>query len=291
MANRVIEKLRGRIPYIRRLHRRIDELQYQLAKVEAVPHLYPMNGSQYSEIAASFSVFLRLLQPHDVNGPPKRRFGAVYDGGYVMLDDLSHSRTALSLGIGPEVSWDIDMARRGLRVIQFDHTVDRAPQDNPQFEFHRARVAGRRQSPADVTLSEILARPEFAAERDFIAKIDIEGSEWEVLARTDPATLARIRQLAVEFHDVRNFVDPSWRATALSALRNLMNAHVCIHVHGNNWGPFIVIGGIPFPSGFEASFVRRDDYALVASSAVFPTELDRPNNPKMPDLYLGRWSY
>jgi hypothetical protein len=291
VAYKVIEKLRNRVPYIRRLQTRIDELQHQLAKIEAVPDLHPPHGSQYPNVVEEFRAFLRLLQPHGVARIRKRRFGRDSDGGYVMLDDLAQCRTALSLGVGPEVSWDADMAALGLRVIQFDHTVDRPPQDHPRFVFHRARVVGRRQSPDDLTLSEILARPELADDNQLIAKIDIDGWEWDVLAQTPTATLARLRQAAIEFHDLRRFVEPSWRATALAALENLMATHACIHVHGNNWGPFTVIGGIPFPGGFEATFARRSDYEFVQSTAVFPTDLDRPSNPKMPDYYLGRWTY
>jgi len=291
VANRMIEELRGRVPYIRRLHGRIDELQHRLATLEAVPDLHPVNGSHAPKITAQFRAFLRHLQPFDVTGAQKQRFGADRDGGYIMLDDFGEAHAALSLGIGPDVSWDADMATRGLRVFQFDDAVDRAPQDNPAFIFHRTRVVGRREGPGDVTLAEVLTRPELAAERDVIVKIDIEGFEWEVLARTATATLARIRQLAIEFHDVRKFGEPSWRAAALAAVENLTAAHACIHVHGNNWGPFIVIGGIPFPDTFEASFVRRDNHALVRSTAVFPTSLDRPCNPRMPDLHLGHWDY
>jgi hypothetical protein len=279
------------MPFVRRLHRRIDELQYQLTQVQAVPELYLPAESRHPETTASFRSFLRLLEPHDVIGALKRRFGGEYDGGYIMLDDLAPSRTALSLGIGPEVSWDVDMARHGLHVIQFDHTVDRPPRDHPQFDFHRARVVGRRQSTEDMTLFEILARPEFTAEKDFIAEMDIEGCEWDVLAQTESAALARIRQLAIEFHDVRRFVEPEWRETALTALNNLMTTHVCIHIHGNNWAPFTVIGGIPFPSVFEASFARRADHTFVPSRAAFPTDIDRPCNPKVSDLYLGCWNY
>ncbi len=291
MANTIIEKLRGRVPYIRRLHARIDALQHRLAALEAIPDLHPPYGSESPQIAAQFRAFLRLLRPHDVATVPKRRFGADRDGGYVMLDDLGGARTALSFGIGPDVSWDAEMARRGLRVLQFDHTVQRPPQDDPHFDFHRARVVGQKQNPDDVTLAEILARSDLAAENDLIAKIDVEGCEWGILAETPIPLLRRLRQVAVEFHDMRKFVERPWRVAALSALQNLTASHACIHVHGNNWGPFVVLGGIPFPSAFEASFARRSDYAVVPSTAEFPTELDRPCNPKVPDLYLGRWDY
>ena len=110
-------------------------------------------------------------------------------------------------------------------------------------------------------------------------------------ARTDTASLERISQMAVEFHDVRNFVEREWRTTAVSALTKLMSTHVCTHVHGNNWGPFTVVGGFAVPNSFEASFARRSDHVFTPSTEVFPTELDRPCNPKTPDFYLGAGDY
>jgi hypothetical protein len=291
MAFRWIEELRLRIPYIRRLHRRIDDLQHRLAAAEAVPLLYPVTGSHSTRIDAMFRAFLRRLTPHDVPGMRKRRLGAPHDGGYVMLDDFSGVRTALSLGVGPEVSWDVDMAALGIRVLQFDDKVAASPQANPLFVFHRQRVVGRPTSTGEVTLTDILTRPDIASNNDIVAKIDIDGSEWELLAATDSATLGRLRQIAFELHYTHLFAEPGWAETALAALDNLASTHACIHVHGNNWGPFTVIGGIPFPAAFEATFVRRSSYTLTPSSESFPTELDGPSNPKMPDLYLGRWDY
>jgi hypothetical protein len=291
VAHFVIEKLRSRIPYIRRLNKQIDDLAHRLATIEAVPELRPVYGSQDAKVNDQFLRFLNMLRPHDVAEAPKRRFGRQSDGGYVMLDDLGESRTALSLGIGTDVSWDADIATSGLDVLQFDDSIDRQPENNPRFHFHRLRVVGRRQSPAELTLSDMLGWPQLAADKNLIAKIDVEGSEWEILTDTKSAELARIRQVALEFHGLRRFAEPAWRATMVAALENLAATHVCIHVHGNNWGPFVVIGGIPFPDGFEATFVRRDDYTVTPSTAVFPTALDFPCNPKVPDLYLGAWDY
>jgi hypothetical protein len=288
VANRIIEELRSRVPYIRRLHCQIDELRHRLAAVEATPWLEPVMEAHPAE---EFRRFLRCLQPHDVPGFAKRRFGAARDGGYIMLDDFGSARQALSLGIGNDVSWDLDMAARGFRVFQYDPTVDASPEASPHFDFRPLRVVGRRRAAADVTLAEIMERPELASDRDVIAKIDIDESEWEVLANADTAVLRRIRQIAVEFGEIRRFVDRDWRALMLAAVANVTATHACIHVHGNNWGPFTVIGGIPFPNFFEVTFVRRSDYRLVPSSASFPTAIDRPNNPKKPDFHLGRWDY
>jgi hypothetical protein len=291
VANQIVEKIRREIPYIKRLHREIDELRNRLATAEAAPELKPIMETDTTEIAEQFRALLHDLQPHDIPGSHKVRIGAERDGGYIMLDDFGPARNALSLGIGSEVSWDIDMAARGFRVFQYDPTVAGSPEANPQFLFHRTRVVGRPQAPGDATLPAILGLPELASDQEVIAKIDIDEAEWDVLARIDRASLLRIRQLTVEFGEIRRFVDPEWRAVMTAAVKNLTSTHACIHVHGNNWGPFTVVGGIPFPNFFEVTFVRRADYALVPSLTSFPTEIDRPNNPRRPDLFLGRWDY
>jgi hypothetical protein len=292
VAHRIVEALRSRIPYIGRLHRRIDDLQHRLAELEAVPQLHAANGPDQPAMATQFRAMLHCLQPHDIAGVSKVRIGAAADGGYVMLDDFGPARHALSLGVGPEVSWEADIAGRGLRVFQYDDTVEASPLTHPNFVFEHKRVVGTKTRPADTTIEDILARPELATDNDVIVKMDIEGCEWDVLTKTSAATLARVRQLAIEFHELRRFADDSWRNLALAGLKNLSATHVCVHVHGNNWGPFMVIGGIPFPEGFEATFVRRRDYpAATPSKAIFPTALDRPSNPKRPDLYIGQWNY
>jgi hypothetical protein len=291
VANSIIENIRGKIPYIKRMHREIDELRNRLAAIEDAPELKPVRGSDSEEIAGQFRAFLHALMPHDVPGFGKCRLGAARDGGYVMLDDFGPARNALSLGIGADVSWDSDMAARGFRVFQYDPTVPCGPEANPQFVFHRSRVVGRPEAPGDVTLPAILGRPELASDQDVIVKMDIDEAEWDVLAHVDQASLQRIRQLALEFGEIRRFVERDWRTLMLAAVKNLTSTHACVHIHGNNWGPFTVVGGIPFPNFFELTFVRRSDYRLVPSSASFPTEIDRPNNPRKPDFFLGRWDY
>jgi len=291
VAHLLIERLRQRLPWVRRLHREIDDLRHRLAAAESKPLVRATAAFEPMQIGAEFRALLHFLEPHDVPGRRKLRVGGEGDGGYVMLDDFAPVRHALSLGVGPDVSWDSAVAERGLRVFQYDDTVEASPRAHQHFVFHRNHVVAQAKSPEDVTLQQILGSEALAGDNEIVAKIDIEGCEWDILAATPSKDLARIRQLAVEFHRMRDFSDLAWRRTAFAALRNLAATHCCIHIHGNNWVPFTVVGGVPFPDGFEATFVRRADHAAVPSTAIFPTELDRPCDPKRPDLYLGRWNY
>lgn len=220
VANRIIKKLADRVPYVRRLHERIEELHRRPAAIEAPPELKAPQAPEPPPIDEQFRAFLRLLQPHDALHVEKRRFGGNSDGGYVMLDDLTPCRTALSLGVGGEVSWDLSMVERGLNVVQFDDAVDGPPEHSPGFTFNRARVVGQAERPDDVTLAQILARTDLAGDDNLLAKIDIEGSEWDVLKASGKETLARMRQMTIEFHDLGNFVDPAWRSVALAVLKN-----------------------------------------------------------------------
>jgi len=283
LAKTIIGKLARRAAYIRRLS--------QPVAIEPPPEPTAPSDSEQPTVGQQFRAFLRLLRPHDALHVEKARFGSRQDGGYVMLDDLGQSRMALSLGIGSEASWDLSMVERGLHVVQFDDAVSGPPQHSPGFSFNRARVVGQAELPGDVTLAQILARSDLAGDNNLIVKIDIEGWEWEVLRESPKQALTRVRQITIEFHEMARFVDPAWRGTALATVENLLKTHACIHIHGNNCAPFAVIDGVAFPSVFEATFVRRSDYALIPSTAVFPTELDYPNNPGAPDHYIGHWTF
>jgi hypothetical protein len=134
MAHWIIERFRKRVPYIRRLQeqisglsRRNEELRQRLISIDPEYQLRPILPAPSEAVAGQFAAFLRNFQPHDVTGFEKSRLGAEGDGGYVMLDDFGAVRSALSLGIGQDVSWDTAIAKLGIYVFQFDHTVRQGP--------------------------------------------------------------------------------------------------------------------------------------------------------------------
>lgn len=89
----------------------------------------------------SFLQLARLLSPHATVGHSKMRFGGEHDGGYVLLDDFEGIEAAFSFGVGPDCSWDLELAERGIRTYQFDHTVDRAPVVHPNLSFLSGRLS------------------------------------------------------------------------------------------------------------------------------------------------------
>ncbi|TPI60399.1 FkbM family methyltransferase [Mesorhizobium sp. B3-1-3] len=228
-----------------------------------------------------------LLSPVAVSGVLKRRIGGRADGGYVMLDDFKEVEGALSLGINDDDSWDADISNLGIEVHQYDHTIDGSPTIKEKLKFFKEKIT----SPYDssgVSLRDAVLRQRG---KKLVLKCDIEGSEWDVFSTADNETLERFSQIVCEFHGFGSIVNDELHINMERALKNLQLLFSVVHVHANNSGPWLIIGGVPFPSVIEVTFARKSLYHFNESTEIFPTALDFPNAPSLPDFYLGSFKY
>lgn len=246
----------------------------------------PSEDSQSPLVRDRFAEFLRLIQPRDAVQQTKLRIGGPNDGGYIMIDAFPFPTIAVSIGIGSDVSWDLDVANRGIDVYQFDHSLELPPISHPRFLFSRSRVVADEAEYADgISLEHILSPlPEDA---DIILKMDIEGDEWDVLASVPGHCLRNVSQMVIEFHSLHRFASARWAERACEVITKLVQSHKPVHLHGNNYAGFAVLGGIPFPDVFELTLLRNDNYDFAAGAQKWPTELDRPNNPARADLAIS----
>lgn len=233
---------------------------------------------------------LRLLEPKAVAEFKKIRVGSAGDGGYVQIDDLAGVSHALSFGISDNDDWDLVMAKAGVPVEQFDHSVEKAPSSHPLLHFHRKMIAVEA-SAQSATLPNLVAEHSRSSEADVILKIDIEGCEWDVFDDASADVLSKLCQIVCEFHDLSHLTDPLFRTRARRVLAKLTEHFAPIHVHGNNSARLCNIANIPVPDVLEITFVSRRRYRFVESSEIFPTSLDAPNAPHVPDIRLGSFRF
>jgi hypothetical protein len=234
---------------------------------------------------------LSLITLHRAEGINKRRVGASRDGGYVMLDDFAPVTGAYSLGIGHDVSWDLDLAELGIPILQCDDSIDRPPKNHPLFTFHRARIGEVCDPAAKVESISSLLEKFHPHETDLILKADIEGAEWGIFANMDPGTLLPFRQIVVEFHQLRLVADATWRERALRAISHLSRYHLPVHVHGNSLAHLLVSQGIEITETLELTFARRNTYKLVSTDETFPGPYDKSNSFLLPDVKLGTFKF
>ncbi len=233
---------------------------------------------------------LRLLKPHCAEGVQKARFGSVYDGGYVMIDDFTDIAAAFSFGVGGDVNWDAAVADRGVTVFQFDHTVDGPPTAHPGFKFEKARIVAN-PAPGAYTIDELVQRYG-KGEGSLILKIDIEADEWAVLDSASAESLTCFAQIMGEFHFLKNaLIEPNWYELALRMFQKLTDTFALVHVHANNQHGLHNVANLMVPNLVEFTFANRRRYRLSSSGEEFPGPLDAPNNPGLPELILGQFSY
>lgn len=233
---------------------------------------------------------LSTLWPRNVTCG-KVRTGGPNDGGYVMANDFDGISICYSIGVGPQVIWDHEMADRGMEIHQYDHTVESAPSNHPSFHFNKVGIAAHLDDPELITLEKMLENNGHGAKENMLLKIDVEGAEWEVFDGMRSSTLSKFNQIVVEYHGFEFLGQESFRSRAERVFRNIAHSHCCIHIHGNNYAGFSVVAGIPVPNVIEVTYALKEKFKFMESTDVFPTHLDDPCRPGIPDMFLGDFKY
>lgn len=221
------------------------------------------------------------LQPVALANCEPQRFGEAHDGGYLLCANLlTRVESGYSYGIAGYDGWGCDISRRlGVVVHQYDCFDVTAPAcPGGRTVFHAECIASG-STTAEGRIFRTLAEHVAAngdTGRSLVVKMDVEGAEWESWLLAPDALLARIDQIAIEFHDVD---DPLFVAT----VRRLKEQFHVAHLHFNNYScdPSLA----PFPaSAYEVLLVNRTIGQIDPGGAVTrPHPLDAPNNPQMPD--------
>jgi hypothetical protein len=235
---------------------------------------------------------LSLISPMSVAGYKKTRLGKSGDGGYVLIDNLVDSSCCVSVGVGGDVSFDAALADRGYDIFQYDHTVDGTPITHEKFRFQKIGLAPRHAASDHLhDLDRIISEHHITNYVRPILKIDIEDAEWDVLAHVQSSTLKNFDQICLEFHNMNRLNDNKESRKIEETFRLLYQTHAPVHIHGNNWGKFCIINGIPVPDVIEMTYVSRESYTILPSSELFPTALDTPNKSDVPDFFLGEFRF
>ena len=230
-----------------------------------------------------------MLQPVALANCQLERFGEAYDGGYLMCANLLGGvQAGYSYGINGYDKWGCDISTRlKVAVHQYDcfnTTQPACPSGKTVFHAEcvgetGGMVDGRRFD----TLSGQLARNGNGSHR-IALKIDVEGAEWRSLLFAPDEVLARIDQLAVEFH-FANDEKGRWLhdETHLAVVRRLKQFFEIAHLHFNNFGCTDDLA--PFPTwAYEVLFVSKR-LAVVdpAREIARPHPHDAPNDPSLED--------
>jgi len=246
----------------------------------------PRNDETQDRVAE----ILKLLTPKAAREARKIRLGNANDGGYICLDSFENMTSAVSLGISDDVSWDLDVAAHGVKIYQYDHTVEGPPVQHPQFNFHKIKVATQ-DAPQAATLDSIVSKNHITAPGSSFLKMDIEGDEWDVFLSTSDETLDKFSQIVCELHNLNLIVSDDFFRKVIQTLKKLTQKFEVTHIHGNNYAPLLIAtGSHTIPQVIEVSFANRKLFSFSESRERLPGPLDAPCNPACIDYEIDQSS-
>ena len=233
--------------------------------------------------------FLRKCYPVTTN-IELIRIGENTDGGYLVPNDLDGIEACFSPGVAETASFEIEMARRGIKSYLADYSVAAPPVQNDLFYFEK-KYLGNKNSDIFMTLDNWVNRKNESKENDFVLQMDIEGWEWDVLLDASPETLKRFRIIVIEFHGLVSLTDRFGYKVINATFNKLLKSHAIVHIHPNNISPPMTIGGFAIPTTMEYTFLRRDRIANSSYTTVFPHKFDFNCIPRLKDFRLPECWY
>jgi hypothetical protein len=223
----------------------------------------------------------KTLQVRKVLGFDLVRVGGPNDGGYVLLNDLDEIDGVLSLGVGPDVSWDLDIGQKVQTIHLYDHTINRLPKPIPTGQWFKEKIVVNGDL-AGTSFEEAVAR---LPDTDrLMLKCDIEDSEWAIFSQCNSEILNKFSQIIVEFHWLTDKLLNDKYELMINALENLARTHSVINIHANNHAKFEIIANCPIPDVLEITYVRTKSYKFVPPQLI--KNLNAPNYDGKPEIFL-----
>lgn len=210
----------------------------------------------------------------------KIRIGSLNDGGYVLCNDLK-SDILLGCGINNDVTFENDYLdlNKDIWCFGFDGTIDNLPHNaHNKINFIKKNIGFN--SDTSTNLEVFLN-----SFKDIFLKMDIECGEHEWIKSVTKAQMNNIKQIVIEIHfDLYdNFNEDKW-----NIMRILSETHYLVHIHGNNYGNYIIVNGLLIPEVIECLYIRKNEINNPQKmSFIGPTEYDTPNNCARPDLLIN----
>lgn len=218
------------------------------------------------------------------------RLGPCGDGGYLVPDDLENLVGCFSPGVAQVSGFENDLAKRGVPCFLADASVDAPSSENPLFAFEKKYV-GAWTAGDFMTLDDWIARSGVDDAGDLLLQMDIEGSEYEVVLACPSSLFERFRIVVIEFHMLGALALRPFFSLAARAFRKLLDTHICVHIHPNNYGGLVRCGPYRIPALGEYTFLRRDRILEASPVTTLPHPLDtrntdRPSIP-VPPIWLA----
>ena len=211
------------------------------------------------------------LTPKEVIGKKRILLGIKRDGCYVLLDDFQDVKIAYSFGILDNVIFDEELAKRGIDVYMYDHTINRLPSQNERYHWKKIGICGTRTKSNQMKpLDDLIVENGHTSEKNMILKMDVEFWEFESIIDTKEETLKQFKYIIVEYH-FRDEKRCSETDMFFKAIKKLYKYHQPFYIRCNgNRGNKVNFGNNRICHIMEVCYVIRKGNSFKKDEAVYP---------------------
>ena len=235
-----------------------------------------------AEISSGLEEFTKISETNEFS---LERFGDRHDGGYLLSPEfLSFSDLVISCGVGANDSFETAVLPFVREIHMVDNTVDYEPTSS-KVVFHKKKLVGQiLDSSSEISLPELM----LDLNHTYIVKLDIEGSEWDILENLGIEYFAAITQMVIEFHGILDFAK-SGKLDKVNRIFQRINQYFLVtNFHPNNCGRFEIFLNVPIPDVVEISYLNRKLTNKYSPRTRGKVHDNFPNNPRLPEITLWR---
>jgi hypothetical protein len=218
------------------------------------------------------------------------RVGGNADGGYLIPNDLEGLSGCFSPGVAYTATFELEMARMGIRSYLADYSVNSAPIVHPLLDFEKKYI-GIDTNDMYMTLKDWYENKTGLRGGEYILQMDIEGAEYEVLSSIDDLFLKNFRIMVIEFHNLHYIVDPAAINIIEFTFKKILKNFEIVHMHPNNESRPVNYHGFKIPNTMEFTFLRKDRILQKSLNTSFPHQEDMPNFKDREDFPLPKCWY
>lgn len=214
------------------------------------------------------------------------RLGCLKNGGYILFQKaLENVQRVYSYGVDSNnFNFDLDITGRlHIESHCYACSLNEIP-SNKYVIYHPGDLNG-----FSGTLSEDL-KENGDCDKEIVLKVDLEGGEWNFLARDSADCLKNVRQMVIEFHGLLK--RDNW-PLYMKVLRKINKHFFLCYLQASAFGGGVLVGEkIYLYNKYMATFIRKGVARCVLNKKIhFPTKVDYPNLSGRPYINLDSWPY
>ena len=210
-----------------------------------------------------------LMNTKEVIGKKRILLGEKSDGCYVLLDDFQNIKIAYSFGISTNIQFDEELAKRGIDVYMYDHTINSLPFQNDKFHWKKIGIGGKKTKNVQLkTLEDLIVENGHTSEKNMILKMDVEFYEWDSIIDLKEETLKQFKYIAIEFHFEFKYIKSN---IYYQVLKKIHKTHQPFYIRCNGDRAYKVnFGNNRICHIIEVSYIIRENNIFKKDEKIYP---------------------